>query len=118
MIFGSEHSSQSDMSGFSLNKTFKTRFTAWLHALLTAVENVFSWKLVVDLVEKKYLVKTYIAYESLFHIMVHVKWPSPNIKVDLDHETDDFMKKRFYQRNLQPSKHPKRVGTKKFFSLY
>ena len=74
-----------------------------------------SWKLVVDLVEKKYLVKTYIAYESLFHIMVHVKWPSPNIKVDLDHETDDFMKKRFYQRNLQPSKHPKRVGTKQFF---
>ena len=64
---------------------------------------------------KKYLVKTFIAYESRFHIMVHVKWPSPNFKVDLDHENDDIMKNGFYQRILQPSVNLKRVGAKKKF---
>ena len=54
-----------------------------------------------------------LAYESRFHIMVHVKWPSPNFKVDLDHENDDIRKNGFYQRILQPSEHPKRVGENK-----
>ena len=56
-----------------------------------------------------------IAYDSRFHIMVHVKWPSPSFKVDLDHEIDNIMKNDFYQRILQPSEHPKRVGAKKIF---
>ena len=47
--------------------------------------------------------------------MVHVKWPSPSFKVDLDHENDNIMKNDFYQRILQPSEHPKRVGAKKYF---
>ena len=47
--------------------------------------------------------------------MVHVKWPSPSFKVDLDHENDNIMKNGFYQRILQPSEHPKRVGAKKKF---
>ena len=45
--------------------------------------------------------------------MVHVKWPSPNFKVDLDHENDNIRKNGFYQRILQPSEHPKRVGENK-----
>ena len=44
--------------------------------------------------------------------MVHVKWPSPSFKVDLDHENDNIMKNGFYQRILQPSEHLKRVGAK------
>ena len=64
---------------------------------------------------KKILVIASIAYESRFHIMVHVKWPSPSFKVDLDHENDNIMKNGFYQRILQPSEHPKRVGAKKFY---
>ena len=67
----------------------------------------------IDLVEKSIRLKP--AYESRFHIMVHVKWPSPNFKVDLDHENDDIMKNGFYQRILQPSEHPKRVGAKIFY---
>ena len=47
--------------------------------------------------------------------MVHVKWPSPNFKVDLDHENDNIRKNGFYPRILQSSEHPKRVGAKKFF---
>ena len=42
--------------------------------------------------------------------MVHVKWPSPSFKIDLDHENDNIMKNGFYQRVLQPTEHPKRVG--------
>ena len=56
-----------------------------------------------------------MAYESRFHIMVHVKWPSPSFKVDLDHENDNIMKNGFYQRILQPSEHPKRMGAKFFY---
>ena len=47
--------------------------------------------------------------------MIHVKWSSPNFKVDLDHENDNIMKNGFYQRILQPSEYPKRVGAKKNF---
>ena len=47
--------------------------------------------------------------------MVDVKWPSPSLKVDLDHENDNIRKNGFYQRILQPSEHPKRVGAKKKF---
>ena len=47
--------------------------------------------------------------------MVHVKWPSPSFKVDLEYENDNIMKNGFYQRILQPSEHPKRVGAKKFY---
>ena len=47
--------------------------------------------------------------------MVDVKWPSPSLKVDLDHENDNIRKNGFYQRILQPSEHPKRVGAKKYF---
>ena len=47
--------------------------------------------------------------------MIHVKWSSPNFKVDLDHENDNIMKNGFYQRILQPSEYPKRVGAKKKF---
>ena len=64
---------------------------------------------------KKFLVIACIAYESRIHIMVHVKWPSPSFKVDLDHEIDNIMKNGFYQRILQPSEHPKRVGAKIFY---
>ena len=63
---------------------------------------------------KKILVIACIAYESRFHIMVHVKWPSPSFKVNLEYENDNIMKNGFYQRNLQPSKHPKRVAAKIF----
>ena len=64
---------------------------------------------------QKILVIACIAYESRFHIMNHVKWPSPSFKVDLDHENDNIMKNGFYQRILQPSEHPKRVGAKFFY---
>ena len=47
--------------------------------------------------------------------MVHVKWPSPSFKVDLEYENDNIMKNGFYQRILQPSEHPKRVGAKIFY---
>ena len=47
--------------------------------------------------------------------MVHVKWPSPSFKVDLEYENDNIMKNGFYQRILQPSEHPKRVGAKKIY---
>ena len=50
--------------------------------------------------------------------MVHVKWPSSSFKVDLDHEIDNIMKNGFYQRILQPSEHPKRVGAKKSFFFF
>ena len=58
---------------------------------------------------KKILVIACIAYESRFHIMVHVKWPSSSFKVDLDHENDTIMKNGFYERIHQLSEHLKHV---------
>ena len=65
---------------------------------------------------KKIPVIVCIAYESRFHIMVHVKWPSPSFKVDLEYENDEYYEKRFLPAYSTALRAPKtRGGKKKYF---
>ena len=52
--------------------------------------------------------------------MVHVKWPSPSFKVDLEYENDEYYEKRFLPAYSTALRAPQTRGGKKniFSKLY